>query len=166
MVNKSDLAMLGFNDYGWIKEGFSAHPKVDPQNGDIFNIGTNFTNATVTISQSDMHLKLKQSTEFKLRQRQSVHDFCLAGDYLVIFECSIGLSLWKLITESPLSGLFNFNRSIPVLVHVYSKKDLTLVKQFEMEPFMVFHFSNGYSNEKEIVVQYCRYDADEAEPFF
>jgi all-trans-8'-apo-beta-carotenal 15,15'-oxygenase len=84
-MTKNNLAMIGWNDYDWIKGGFSAHPKVDPDTGDIFNIGTDFEKATVTISQSDMNMKLKQSTNFKLRKLQSIHDFCLAGDYMVIF---------------------------------------------------------------------------------
>ena len=49
-------------------------------------------------------------------------------------------------------GLFNFDKNLPTLVHIYSKKDLSPVKQFQMDPFMFFHFSNGYSNDKEIVV--------------
>ena len=32
-VKKSDLVELGFDNYGSIQQGFSAHPKVDPDNG-------------------------------------------------------------------------------------------------------------------------------------
>lgn len=127
--------------------GFSAHPKIDPENGDIWNIGTNFRTKTVTISQSSLHMRLKQSTDFKLRKLQSIHDFCLAGDYVVIFECPVYLDFFTMLRKTRLSSM-GLDQSLPTLIHIYSKKDLSFVKTLEVDPFMVFHFSNGFSNEK------------------
>ena len=145
--------------------GFSAHPKIDPENGDIWNIGTNFKTKTVTISQSSMHMRLKQSTDFKLRKLQSIHDFCLAGDYVVIFECPVYLDFLTMLRKTRLSSM-GFDQSLPTLIHIYSKKDLSFVKTLEVDPFMVFHFSNGFSNEKQIVLQYCRYSSEGADSLF
>ena len=40
--------------------------------------------------------KLLAQNQVKLRVTQSIHDCCLAGDYLVVFECPIKIDLWKL----------------------------------------------------------------------
>lgn len=47
MLKKQDLKNEGFNNFGWINSAFSAHPKVDPVNGDIFNIGMSIPNLTI-----------------------------------------------------------------------------------------------------------------------
>ena len=39
VIRKQDLKNEGFSDFGWITSAFSAHPKVDPTNGDIYNVG-------------------------------------------------------------------------------------------------------------------------------
>lgn len=45
VIKKTKLEdQKGFSNFGWIQGGFSAHPKVDPENADIYNIGTNFKN--------------------------------------------------------------------------------------------------------------------------
>lgn len=41
VMKKQNLETIGSNNFGWIDSGFSAHPKVDPDNGDIYNIGNN-----------------------------------------------------------------------------------------------------------------------------
>ena len=49
-MKKKTLQSVGFVDFNWIKESFSAHPKVDPENGDIYNIGINYSSTSLTLS--------------------------------------------------------------------------------------------------------------------
>lgn len=91
MLRKSDLENIGFSNFGWINSAFSAHPKVDPENGDIFNIGMSLPN--MNIMRATKKMEKICETPFKLREMQSIHDFCLAGDFLVIFEAPVRFSL-------------------------------------------------------------------------
>ena len=111
-------------------------------------------------------MKLICSQNFKLRSTQSIHDICLAGDYIVIFESSISLSLKKLVISKAFLNSLVFDESLPVLMHIYKKEDLSFVKTIETEPFFIFHFTNGYSTDKKIVVEYARYNAKDASTFF
>ena len=120
-MKKKDLKTIGFSDFGWISGAYSAHPKVDPDNGDIFNLGTNFKESTVTISRTTKDMKLICSKNFKLRSVQSIHDICLAGDYIVIFESSISLSVKKLLVSTAFLNSLVFDESLPVLMHIYRK---------------------------------------------
>ena len=100
VLNKKNGESIGHKDFGWINTGYSAHPKVDPDNGDIYNIGTDFDKWTLTLSHCNKEMKLIKKEIMKLRSSQSIHDFCLAGDYIVIFECSMNLSVWNLLFGS------------------------------------------------------------------
>jgi len=54
ILKKKDLKSEGFSNYGWITSAFSAHPKVDPDNGDIFNIGMDLPNIRIMRATKDM----------------------------------------------------------------------------------------------------------------
>ena len=97
---------------------------------------------------------------------QTIHDICLAGDYIVIFESSISLSLKKLLVSTAFLNSLVFDESLPVLIHIYRKEDLSFVKTIETEPFFIFHFTNGYSTDNKIVVEYARYNSKETTEFF
>ena len=80
----------------------------------------------------------------KLRSLQSIHDFCLAGDYVVVLECPMIFSILRFIFQSTMKSI-QYDESYPTLVHVFRKSDFSHVKTIEQDPFYVFHFANGYS---------------------
>ena len=108
---------------------------------------------------------MKKNT-MKLRSLQSIHDFCLAGDYLVIFECSMNLSYWNTLFGSHFFDSIIFNENLPKLVHIFRKEDLSHVRTIETPASYVFHFTNGFSVEKKVIVQYCNYQPQEAKHRF
>lgn len=56
-MRKSDLKDEGFDDLGYLRQAYSAHPKIDPENGHIYNFGFNYR-TTVTIVRSTPDMKL------------------------------------------------------------------------------------------------------------
>lgn len=103
----------------------------------------------MNIMRADKDMKRINETQFKLRQLQSIHDFCLAGDYLVLFEAPLRFNLKDMFWSN--KGFFHsqsFDDSLSTLVHIYKKDSLKHVKTFGIEPFYSFHFTNGYNNEK------------------
>ena len=157
VMNKDNLQSQGFSNFDWINSAFSAHPKVDPDNGDIFNIGTNTGSVELMKATKDMK-KLCQTT-IKLRNPQMMHDFCLAGDYVVFFEAPLRFSLKDLLWGNKFFiNCLTFDESLSSLIHIYEKKSLEHVKTVEFESFYSFHFTNGFSTADKIVMQYVRYD--------
>lgn len=71
------MKALDFDTFGFIEFGFQAHPRIDPKNHEIFNIGFD----------QDKHHVYRMSKDFKLiaentvtlRAMQSIHDFVIAG---------------------------------------------------------------------------------------
>ena len=114
MMKKANLESVGFENFGWINSAFSAHPKVDPENGDIFNIGTDFSKETLQLLHSTKEMKKIKEGSLKLRSLQSIHDFCLAGDYIVILECPMIFSFLRLIFQSTFKSI-KYDESYPTL---------------------------------------------------
>jgi carotenoid cleavage dioxygenase-like enzyme len=65
LVEEGTLIDKGFSNLDFIKKGFSEHPKVDPVNGDIFNIG--FRNNKLDLYRITKDLKLITSNTVDLR---------------------------------------------------------------------------------------------------
>ena len=53
-----------------------------------------------------------------------------------------------------------YDEKLPILVHIFKKETLEHVKTIETGPGYVFHFTNGFSNEEEIVLEYVKYHQD------
>ena len=143
-IRKKDLFELGYDNYGSIKRAYSAHPKTDPENGDIYNIG--FVPPNLQLMKHTQEMKPIASTTIKLRCMQGIHDFALAGDYIVIFEYPFDYGLMDMF--KPASHMFRtYDPEGTTLIHVLRKDDFKPVKTVEVEPFFAFHFANGYSTK-------------------
>ncbi len=66
--------------------------------------------------------KLIAKNSVKLRVNQSIHDCCLAGDYLVVFECPVKADLWMLIRGYFAPKCFSIDYEYgKTIVHIFKK---------------------------------------------
>lgn len=105
--------------------------------------------------------KLLAENSMKLRVPQSLHDCCLAGDFLVVFECPIKVDVCKLLMGNffykCIAPDYEFGKTI---VFIFDKKNLQLVRKLELdspETFWMFHFTNGYVENNKLFVEYAKY---------
>ena len=86
------------------------------------------------------------------------HDFAMSDKYAVFF-------LVPAVFKTPLKFLFGvhsivdameFVEDMPTKVVVLSLEDLSIVREFECEPFFCYHFGNAYDEGDEVVVDVCR----------
>ena len=80
-MEEKSIGEKNLTKFGFVRNRFLAHPKIDPENRDVYNIGFNLD--TFDVYRMDNELKLIAQNNVKLRVRQTIHDCCLAGDYLV-----------------------------------------------------------------------------------
>jgi carotenoid cleavage dioxygenase-like enzyme len=66
LVNTEDLESKGFNNFGWIDSAFSAHPKIDPDDKTIYNIGNKFPSLRIMKTPNSLERPIAQ-TDLKLR---------------------------------------------------------------------------------------------------
>ena len=90
------LETWGEDDLGGLTKGlnYSAHYKRDKQTGEIFNFGISpGLNATLNIYKSDSTGKIIQQAAYQLDGVPLVHDFVLAGQYIVFFIPPVRLNV-------------------------------------------------------------------------
>lgn len=140
---------------------FSAHPKRDCETGEIFNFGIGAgRNATLNLYRSDRTGKIQQQSSFSLSGLPLVHDFVLAGQYLVFFVSPVRVNLTSVILgQSSFSDAMEWQPELGTEILVFDRHNLNLVSKGEAEPWYQWHFTNGYvDNEGKIVTELVRYE--------
>jgi carotenoid cleavage dioxygenase-like enzyme len=140
---------------------YSAHYKRDPQTGEIFNFGISpGSNANLNLYKSDRTGKILQKAAFTLDGVPLIHDFVLAGQYLVFFVPPVRLNaLPVLLGLSCFSDALKWQSQLGTQVLVFDRETLTLISRGETEPWYQWHFANGYVDlSGTIVVDLVRYE--------
>jgi all-trans-8'-apo-beta-carotenal 15,15'-oxygenase len=142
------LETWGTDDLGQLDEGatFSAHPKRDPKTGEIFNFGIVIgLNTKLKVYKSDRTGKIIQQGSVQLDGLPLVHDFALAGQYLVFFVPPVRVNLLSAgLGLSSYSDAMEWQPGKATQIIVFDRETLSLVSRSETEPWFQWHFSNGY----------------------
>lgn len=152
---------MGGLNQGLVGLPYSAHPKCDVQTGEIFNFGISpGLNATLNIYKSDSTGKIKQKTAFTLEGVPLVHDFVLAGQYLIFFVPPVRVNtLPVLVGLSSFSDAIEWQPQRGTQFLVFDRETLSLVSRGETEPWYQWHFGNAYVDASgSIIVDVVRYE--------
>ncbi|MEO0869715.1 MAG: carotenoid oxygenase family protein, partial [Cyanobacteria bacterium J06642_11] len=158
------LETLGLDDLGSENSGFlcSAHPKRDPITGDIFNFG-------MAISSPFPKLILYRiSPQGKIKQQQShglgcftmIHDFLMAGPYLVVMVHPIRAHLPSLLLRlETFSDCLQWRPELGTQILVFDRETLQPVSRGTVEPWFNWHVGNGcVDQDGQIVFDMPRLD--------
>lgn len=162
-LDLQNLETLGKDDLGGLDDGlaYSAHPKVDAHTGEIFNFGISVgLKATLNIYKSDATGKILQKAAHQLDGVPLVHDFVLAGGYLIFFIPPVRLNLWMpAIGLSCFSDALQWQPSKGTQILVIDRDTLNIVSRGETEPWFQWHFANGYiDNNGAAIVDIATYN--------
>jgi carotenoid cleavage dioxygenase-like enzyme len=161
-LDPQTLETWGTDNLGQLSEGaaFSAHPKCDPKTGEIFNFGVAVgLNATLKVYKSDPTGKIIQHKSVALDGLPLVHDFVLAGSYLVFFVPPVRVNLLTAgLGLSSYSDAMEWQPNRATQIIVLDRETLNLVSRGEAEPWFQWHFSNGYLDaDGSIAIDFVRY---------
>ncbi|WGV24049.1 carotenoid oxygenase family protein [Halotia branconii] len=157
------LETWGEDDLGGLTGGlsYSAHDKCDPNTGEIFNFGiSSGKDATLNIYKSDSTGKINQKAAYQLDGVPLVHDFVLAGQYLVFFVPPVRLNILPiLLGTSSYSDSLEWRPQLGTQILVFDRENLSLVIRKETEPWYQWHFANGYVDaDGSVIVDIARYE--------
>ncbi|MDJ0571740.1 MAG: carotenoid oxygenase family protein [Pleurocapsa sp. MO_192.B19] len=142
------------------KQSFSAHPKVDPVTGAIFNYGVGAgLNGTLNLYRCDSTGKLEQQNSFSLSGLPLIHDFCLAGRYLVFLVSPVRINVVPvLLGQKSYSEALEWKPELGTEILIFERDNLTLVSRSKTDAWYQWHFANGYVNEEgNIITEFIRY---------
>ncbi|XWK90276.1 MAG: carotenoid oxygenase family protein [Phormidium sp.] len=140
---------------------FSAHPKCDAKTGEIFNFGvTAGKNSTLNLYKSNSPGKILQKSSFTVDGLPLIHDFVMAGKYLIFFIPPVRVNVLPVLFGlQSYSDVMEWKPQLGTQVLVFDRTTLSLVSKSETEPWYQWHFSNGYvDNNGEIAIDFFRYN--------
>lgn len=157
------LATQGEDDLAGLSNGlsYSAHYKHEPLTGEIFNFGISpGRNAHLNLYKSDRTGKILQKGSVTLDGVPIVHDFVLAGQYLVFFIPPVRLNLLPALSMlSSFGDALEWQPSKGTQFIVVDRETLSVVSRGETEPWYQWHFANGYVDKSgSIIVEMVRYE--------
>lgn len=159
-MDADTLDTLAAEDFGVVKTAFSAHPHRVARLGTTFNFGVRY--------ESQMWIDLyalpdtgaaRHLTSIQAPWMSMVHDFVATERHLVLFLLPVKLVLYRaLLGMADLEKLFRWRPELGARVVVVPLDNVEGRKTFELEPFWVWHFANGFSEGQTVTVDACRYD--------
>ena len=158
-----DLETIGLDNLGALndEQTFSAHPKQDPQSGEIYNFGVGLgRQGKLFVYRCDRHGKILKQITHPLKGIPLIHDFALAGQYLVFCISPVRLQnpLKILVGLSSYSDCLKWKPQKGTELLILDRETLEIVSQGQTDPWFQWHFGNGYVNsDGNIVLTLSRY---------
>jgi carotenoid cleavage dioxygenase-like enzyme len=161
-IDLQTLKTLGVDDLGGLESdwGYSAHPKRDPQTGELFNFGISpGINAVLHLYRSRPDGTIQQRAEVPLAGVPLVHDFAMAGRYLIFCVPPVRLNpLPVIVGLSSFSDALAWQPELGTQIWVIDRETLSVVSRGEAEPWYQWHFGNAEVNAAgRVVVDLVRY---------
>lgn len=149
------LATLGPDRLGGLprRGTYSAHPKRDPQTGAIYNFGVSYgPRAHLHLYRSDSSGEVVQQGVIPLAGLPLIHDFVLAGEYLIFCVPPVQLQLLPLLLrQQPFGGAFHWEPQRGTEVLIIDRTTLNLVHRVTTDPWYQWHFGQGYQDREGYV---------------
>lgn len=124
---------------------YSAHPKRDPQTGDIFNFGVSpGKDAVLHLYRSDRTGKIQQQAAIALQGVPLIHDFALAGRYLVFCIAPVRLTVLPVLARlKSYSDALEWHPEMGTEILVIDRDTLAVISRAQTDPWYQWHFANG-----------------------
>lgn len=161
-LNLDTLETKGLESLGTLQSGqpYSAHPKRDPRTGDLYNFGVVLgPKSYIQLYRSDASGQIQQQGQISLPRTTLIHDFVLAGPYIVFLMPPVVLSVIPvLLGTKGFSDAMQWQPQHGTQIIVVDRQTLTEVSRIETNPWYQWHFGNGYqAADGSIVIDYVRY---------
>lgn len=157
------LETLGLDDLGaGLQDSpYSAHPKRDPLTGEIYNFGVKVgRQPQLCLTRCYRNGKLLQQQVLPLPGIPLIHDFVLAGQYLIFCISPIRLQVLPLLLQlQTYSEALTWQPQLGTQILIVDRDTLQPVSQIEAEPWFQWHFGNGAVNaDGEVLLNFVRYE--------
>ncbi|WP_293337744.1 carotenoid oxygenase family protein [Microcoleus sp. CAWBG58] len=156
------LETIGTDNLGNLAGEFSysAHCKRDPISGNIYNFGVLPGVPTkLNVYKSDFTGTVVQKTTIALNGLPLIHDFVLAGKYLIFFVPPVRLNFLPVLAGiSSYGESFEWKPELGTEILVVDSETLSLVSRGKTDPWFQWHFANGFVKEDgEVAVDFVRF---------
>ncbi|MEN9228137.1 MAG: carotenoid oxygenase family protein [Gloeomargarita sp. HHBFW_bins_205] len=161
-LDRQSLATWGLDLLGSLTPTtpYAAHPKRDPLTGDIYNFGVSLGwQGTLHLYRSGPDGRIRQRAAIPLSGFPLIHDFVLAGPYLVFFIPPVRLNFLPLIlNQKSYSEALEWQPEWGTQILIIDRECFRVVTRAEAPPWFQWHFANGCLVQEGVIrVQLVRY---------
>lgn len=150
------LNTLGkFTYEGKLSSPVTAHPKVDPETGEMFFFGYSLGQPPfLKYSIVSPNGTLLQTQAINIPQPVMMHDFAITENYTIFMDLPLTFSIERMQRGEP-ALMFEYER--PSRFGIMPRHgDSMDMRWFESPPCFVFHTMNAYEEGNEVVLLACR----------
>ena len=146
---------------------FSAHGKLHPGTGDYFNFGMGggLKGPQLSLYQISPQGKMAKRGAVSVDSMAFCHDNAMTENYLVFMVMPVTFSniLNVILARDTIDRNMAFHPEEGMKVYVVSLEDFSLVRTFEVEPFMYAHSSNCWERDGELYIDVVAMNDHDAE---
>ncbi|MDX2244865.1 MAG: carotenoid oxygenase family protein [Leptolyngbyaceae cyanobacterium bins.302] len=145
-LNLETLETVGLDDLeGLNGRAFSAHPKRDPVTGAIYNFGISIgTKTRLNVYRCDRTGKLQHHHAIPINGFPVVHDFAIAGRYLIFCIPPVRIQPLPLLARvKSYSDAMAWQPELGTEILILDRDTLNLVSRTPTEAWYQWHFGNG-----------------------
>jgi carotenoid cleavage dioxygenase len=150
------LETLGEWDFGGrLGTAMTAHPKLDPETGEMLFFGYSPFPPYLTYHVADRAGTLVRSEPIDLAWPSMIHDFAITRDHVVFILCPLVFSFENVPARG---GVFSWEPERGTRLGVMPRSGGSAdVRWFETDASYVFHPLNAYDDDGRIVLDVARY---------
>jgi all-trans-8'-apo-beta-carotenal 15,15'-oxygenase len=158
-LDPKTLKTLGLEDFGGRVRAFSAHPKIDPESGELYNFGIDYgAKTTLTAYRINCSGVLTAYPAITLPYPVMNHDFVLTENHLVFCLGPILVHPLKfMLGLASFDGALHWDGGRPTLILLLPRDGAGAPRWIETDAFFQFHFANGFEQDGHLVVDLTRY---------
>jgi carotenoid cleavage dioxygenase len=150
-----DLTTQGtYNFGGRLRHPFTAHPKIDPQTGDMMFFGYSPLRPFLSYAVANARGEIVHATTIDLPRAVMMHDFAITERHALFLDLPVTLNLERLVrNEAMMRYEPDLGARIGVLPRRGQGRD---IRWFPIQACYVFHTLNAYEDGDEVILHGCR----------
>ncbi|CAN1342484.1 Carotenoid 9,10(9',10')-cleavage dioxygenase 1 [Linum perenne] len=157
IMEDGDLQTIGLLDYDKrLKHSFTAHPKVDPDTGEMFTFGYSIEPPFVTYRVISKDGFMHDPVPITISESIMMHDFAITENYAIFMDLPLYFRPKEMVTQRKFVYTFDATKNARFGVLPRYAKDELLIKWFELPNCFIFHNANAWEEEDEVVLITCR----------
>ncbi|CAI5494865.1 unnamed protein product [Closterium sp. Naga37s-1] len=163
VLQDGELETKGRLTYGGrLKHPFTAHPKVDPETGEMFTFGYQAKAPFVTYRVVSKAGEMGPPVNITIPTPGMMHDFAITQNYAIFLDLPLEFAP-KEIVKGKMPFLWNPDRPARFgILPRYAESEAEL-RWFELPALFIFHTGNAWEEqtekgETEVVLIACRFD--------
>jgi carotenoid cleavage dioxygenase len=158
-IDPEDLSTIGLANYGGeLQTAMTAHPKIDPDSGDMHFFGYGVMQPYLTYHRADAAGRLVRSVEIETAGPAMMHDFAMTENHLIFMELPVVFSWFKVFTLDAFP--FAWDSGAACRMGVLPKNgQATDIRWFDVPTCFIFHTMNAFEEGDRVIVDAARYDS-------